>query len=148
MVVAVQWYMCIASNVNLNLSITAVHVALCNIQTSQPNRLTHTNQLYVVWLPIVCMVPVLMHWIYNTRHAQHVQQRMVICEIMITWWLVTFVPCSCCLAQERLNMLVFLRVRIVVWGVWTTQRFCNFPKIIPIALLGNSPTKVSTLVYA
>ena len=46
---------------SLILSITAVRVALCNIQTSQPNRLTHTNQLYVVWLPIVCMVPVLMH---------------------------------------------------------------------------------------
>ena len=43
------------------LSITALHVALRNIQTGQPNRLTHTNQLYFVCLPIPCMVPVLLH---------------------------------------------------------------------------------------
>ena len=86
---------------SLILSITAVCVALCNIQTSQPNRLTHTNQLYVVWLPIVCMVPVLMHWIQNTRHAQHIQQRRVICEIMITWWLVIFVPAAASLRKGK-----------------------------------------------
>ena len=46
-------------------SITAVHAALLNIQTSQPNRLTHTNDLYFVCLPIVCMVPVLMYRLHR-----------------------------------------------------------------------------------
>ena len=86
---AIQFIMCTASNVNalINIIKTAVLVALWNIQTSQPNRSTHTNRLYAVWLPVVCMVPVLMHRIHNTRHAQHIQQHRVVCEIMITCWL-------------------------------------------------------------
>ena len=36
-------------------------------------------------LPISCMVPELMHWLHNTRHAQQIQQHRLLCEV--TCWL-------------------------------------------------------------
>ena len=61
---------------------TTVQVALRNIISSQPNRLIYTNHIYFVCLPIVCMVPVLMHWLRITRHARHIQQHRT-CRLII-----------------------------------------------------------------
>ena len=58
------------------------------------------------------MVPVLMYYLHNTRHAQHIQQHSVICDVMITCWLIILVPAAASL--KRQNMLAFLRARIVV----------------------------------
>ena len=52
-------------------------------------------------MPMVCMVPVLMHWLHNTRHTQHIQQHRLFCEVMITCWLVIFVPAAASLRKSK-----------------------------------------------
>ena len=81
---------------SLILSMTAAHVALVKFKTIQPNRLTDTDKLNMY----ACLSYA---WYLYTRHAQHIPQHRVICEIMTTCWLIIFAPAAAPRARNVLK---------------------------------------------